>query len=131
MPKSIGRIENVGSAAEPFGVGLSCEQISDERLSAGYELVTQYVPGTYLHAAGSYKGANSPFFLGTNAEVVLDQYGLAVKEKGCVRLRLEALEEIVDRRNQTGEKNTIGEIPLPIPMCVRYEMEGVPRHRGS
>jgi hypothetical protein len=58
--------------AQPVGVGFAREQVSDERLGRRNELVTQYIPGSDLQPARGYKGANSPFFFRTNAEVVLD-----------------------------------------------------------
>ena len=55
MTERVGRVEHVEPASQTSGVGGTGEQIADQRLARGDELVRQHVPGPDLQSAGPHQ----------------------------------------------------------------------------
>src|SRR3954447_20875980 len=128
MTKRVGRVENVISAAEPVGVYLSQQQVSDQRLAGRNQLIRQHVPGSHLKPARAHQVTDSLLLVGTYPEIVLQEDRLAVEQECGVGLRFEALNQVIEGRNEPRQKDALREIPFPVPVGMRDQMEGVPWH---
>ena len=130
MPERVGRVQHVRPAAEPLGVGPPEEQVAKEGLAGRDELVGEDVPRPDLQPPVAHEAGDPRALLGADAQVVLQQHGLAVEEEaaesGC---GVETVEQVVDGGDQAGHEGGAGEIPLPVPVGVRDEMDGEPGHR--
>src|SRR3954452_12795923 len=128
VSKGVGRVEHITATTEPMRIRLSGEEISNQRFSRGDELVGENVPGTYLKPLGAHQLHDGGFSVRPHREIVLEENGLSVEQKGRAGLRGKLVEEIIESGNQAGKKDGLREVPLPVPVGVRDKMEGVPGH---
>ena len=128
MAERVGRVEHIHAPAEALAVLLPREQVADQRFTGGNQLIGQNVPGTDLQAARADQLPDPICLLRSDPEVVFQQNGLAVQHKGELGLRAEAVEKVVDGRNQPAQKDRLWEVPFPVPVGMWDQMEGVPGH---
>ena len=83
MPERIGGVEHVRPPAQALRVGAAEEQVPHEALARRNELVGQDVPGADLEAAGADQGGDPDALVRADAQVVLEQHGLAVEEEAA------------------------------------------------
>jgi hypothetical protein len=105
------------------------EQVPDQRLAAGNELVGQHVPRTGLQSPVTKECRERDCAIGAHVEIVLDDDCLAVEQKTLLR-RGRVVDELIDQRDQPLPESLGGMIPLTIPVCVRNDVR-FESHRGS
>src|SRR5438552_14418954 len=132
MAERVRGIENVGSPAELFGVGATGEEVSHQGFAGGDELVREDVPGTDLQPSIGHQAAHGVDSVGADSQVVLEQDGLAVEQETSeAGFRLEASDQIIDRRHESGDEPGAWQIPLAIPVRMDDQMKSVKLHGGS
>ena len=130
MTERIGGVEHVGPPAEPLGVGPAEQQVPQERLAGGNQLVGEDVPGPDLKPTVAHEARDPRALFGPDAQIVLEQDGLAIeKEAAKIGSGVEPVQQVVDGGDQAGDECGAREIPLPVPVGVRDEMDGEPGHR--
>ena len=129
MTKGVRRIEDVGSAAEPLGVGGAGEEVAHQGFAGGNELVGEYVPGTHLQPPLRHQPAHDLEAVGADSEVILQQDRLAIEQEASeAGLRFETGDEVVESRYEPSDKCGAWQVPLAIPMGVGDQMKGVSLH---
>jgi hypothetical protein len=97
MAKGVGRIQDVASSPETGSVGLTHQQISDQRLPRRYELIGQHIPWPDLKLSRAHQLGDFRLPVRTYPQIILQQNGLAVQEKSDVSLSSESVEKIIQR----------------------------------
>ena len=124
VTKRVRRIEDFEPPAPARGVRRAIQQVPDEGLSGGDELVRQHVPGAELQPATLGQGPEGRFAVGADREVVFHQHRLPVEQKGTVaRIPLEQGQQVVEGRHQTRREGRAWEIPLAVPVGMRDQVK--------
>src|SRR5215207_2586911 len=120
MTEGVGRIEDRWRLrVEPPNRAAPREQISDQRLAARNELVSEDVPWARLEHAVAECDAKHLRAIGTHLGVVVEDDRLPVEQKGA---RVIALEQLVDEGGKALPEPAGGEIPLAVPVRVRDDV---------
>ena len=129
MAEGVGRIQHVEPPAELVGVRGAQQQVANQRLAGGDQLVGEDVPGPHLQAPCFHQGLEIGLALGARVQVVGDEHGLAVEQEALVpRVGLEPLDQVVQRGQEARLKGGARQVPLAVPVGVRDEMEDEPAH---
>ena len=129
MTERIRRIQHVEPAAEPLGIRRAEQQVAHQRFARGDELIGEHVPRTDLQAPRLDEGPDLGLLLRARAQVVGDEYGLAIEQEAAVaRVRLQPLEQVIQRGDEPRLKRGARQIPLAVPVGVRDEMKDEPAH---
>src|SRR5664280_2254956 len=121
VPEHIGQVANDHSAAQLPGALPAEAQVADDRLPGDQKLVQQHLPWSNCQAATRHQAPDSRLSLRTDVQVVVDRRELAVEGETKPLVRLELIEDSVDRLDQAHAENLEGQIPLAVPVGVRAE----------
>ena len=128
MSERVRRIQHVGAAAEGLDVDPAEQEIAEQRLGGGHQLVRQHVPGAHLEPALGNQSGDPRALIGTEAQVVLDEHGLAVeKETAKAGLDLEAVEQVVDGGNEPRREGGASDT-IPDPSGYADQVDGQRGH---
>src|SRR5437667_315568 len=96
--------------------------------SAGSAAPISYPAGGRCHTRASRPSGPRQRYR-SRAQVVGDEYGLAIEQEAAVaRVRLQPLEQVIQRGDEPRLKRGARQIPLAVPMGVRDEMKDEPAH---
>ena len=113
------RAAELVSASEPVF------EVADDRLARDEELVDEREPRADYQAALSDERSDPRRCLRPNLEVVVDDAELAVEGEDVPRVVLEQVEQAIDEPDELQPKALEGEVPLPVPVGVRDELDGI------
>ena len=112
------RAAELVSASEPVF------EVADDRLARDEELVDEREPRADYQAALIDERSDPQCCLRPDLEVVVDDAELAVEGEDVPRVVLEQVEQAVDEPDELQPKALEGEVPLPVPVGVRDELDG-------
>src|SRR5687768_342455 len=116
MPERIGTVEDIGRrGAECSQHASAGEEVPDETLARGNQRIGEHIPRTGLDRALSQRAGNVSRSFGSEFEVVLEDDGLPIEQKGAPRY---TLEHFVDQRDKPAAELGEGPVPFPIPVSV-------------
>ena len=125
MPEGVGDVAHVHAPPELVRRTRAVEQVPDDRLGAHEELVGEHGPGPDQEAAGGDVSDDLPPALGADREVVVEDDRLAVeREVTEVGVALEHAQKEIHQVDQLDAHRLKGEIPLPVPVGVRDDVNG-------
>ena len=125
MAEGVGRVKDAHPTTESDAIGSSEEKIADQRFTGGNLLVSEDIPRPGFDPALRHQPADPLTLLRAHPEIVFQQDRLAIEqESGNTRFPFEQVHQVIDDRNKPRAKLAAREIPLTIPVSVRYEMEG-------
>ncbi len=123
MPEGIRRVECRERAAELRCVAPAKEQVPDQRLSRGDELVGEDVPWTNLQLAALGHPGDARSGSWPDCQVVAQEYGLAVQQKGHGGGDGKLIQCLVQHGHEPRQETGAGLVPLAVPMGVRQQVK--------
>jgi hypothetical protein len=112
-------------AAELVSTGETALEVADDRLARDEEFVDKRLPRPDREPAFLHKPANPLLRLGPNLEVVVDDAQLAVEREDVPLVGFENVEQPVDEPDELQPEALEREVPLPVPVRVWNELDGV------
>jgi hypothetical protein len=128
MAEGVGRVQHLGSAAEPPGISLTGEEITYEGFARRDQLVREHVPGADLERASADQLRDPRLLVGTDPEIVLKENSLTIEQKGDIWLGFKPGDEIIQGWDKSRQEDALREVPFPVPVGMRDQVEGVPGH---
>ena len=125
VPEHVGEVPDSHRTAQLLAASQPALQVPEDRLAGDEELVDERLPRPDRHPALFDQPPDALLVLRPHLEVVVDGRELPVEREHEVRLRLQQVEHAVDEPDQLQPKALEGEVPLPVPVGVRDELDGV------
>jgi len=101
VAERVGRVQHVQPPAQPLGVGGTEEEVADQRLPRGDELVREHVPRPDLESPRLDESLDLRVAVGARLQVVLEEDGLAVEQEAAVPgIGVESRDQIVEHRHE-------------------------------
>ncbi len=130
VAERVGDVADVHARAERARRRAAPRQVADEGLAADEERVGEDVPRPEGEAALRNEALDLLSTLRPHREVVLDDDGLAVEQEALeVWTLLQNRQEVVQHVDEPDAEVVEREVPLPVPVAVRYDVVG--RHRRA
>jgi hypothetical protein len=102
---------------------MPAEQVAHERLAADEKLVRHDVPRSDQDASCFNRLAQPRFLLRPDLEVILEHDRLSVEMEVFVgRILVQQIEQAIDECDEAEPELLVGQVPLPIPVCVRNDV---------
>ena len=125
VPEHVRQVADSHRAAELLAAAQALLEVPDDRLARDEELVDEGLPGPDRHPAFLDQPPDPLLVLRAHFEVVVDRRQLPVEREDEVRLGLQQVEHAVDETDELQAKALEREVPLPVPVGVRDELDGV------
>jgi len=124
VPEHVGQVADAHRSAQLLAAALAALQVPEDRLARDEELVDERLPRPDRHPALFDQAPDALLVLRAHLQVVVDRRELPVEREDEVRLRLQQVEHAVDEPDELQPKALEGEVPLPVPVGVRDELDG-------
>ena len=125
MAEGVGRVQHVHSPPEGGSVRAAEEEIPEESLAGGNQLIGQDIPGPGLEPSGPHRLVNAMRLGRSERQIVLQQDRLPIEKKaGEPGIDIEPLDQVIQHAGKPRVQHPLREVPLAVPVGVGDEVEG-------
>jgi hypothetical protein len=111
-------------AAELLAATLAVLEVAEDGLARDEELVHEHEPWADRQPAFFHESPDAWLGLGPHLQVVVERRQLAVEREPVPLVLLHQVEQPVDQPDELQAEALEGEVPLPVPVGVRNEVDG-------